>query len=267
MREIIVRGLSGLLYIALVLLAIFLHEMSFLVLFLIFGGLTLFEFLKLAGIRSYFPYVLLLTIVTCFCLYRINEGYHLLFLSAVIAVNLYLIKNLFIPSERKTNILQKYIHIIFYMIGGVVFSILLPSYQGEYVSYLIAGVFALIWVNDTFALIVGKSIGKHKLLERISPKKTIEGFVGGLVFSCIAAFFIFRSTELLSLGMWITVALIIAVFGTLGDLVQSQIKRQAGVKDSGQLMPGHGGVYDRLDSILFASPFIFLFLTLLDYVS
>jgi len=148
------------------------------------------------------------------------------------------------------------------MIGGVVFSILLPSYQGEYISYLIAGVFALIWVNDTFALIVGKSIGKHKLLERISPKKTIEGFVGGLVFSCVAAFFIFQSTELLSLSVWITIAIITAVFGTLGDLVQSQIKRQAGVKDSGQLMPGHGGIYDRLDSILFASPFIFLSVTI-----
>ena len=267
MREIIVRGLSGLLYIALVLLAIFSHEISFLVLFLIFGVLSLFEFLKLVEVRSYFPYVLLLVIVTCFCFYHVNEGYHLLFLSVVIGVNLCLIKNLFIPSEHKSNILKKYMHIIFYMIGGVVFSILLPSYQGEYISYLIAGIFALIWVNDTFALIVGKSIGKHKLLERISPKKTIEGFVGGLVFSCVAAFFIFQSTELLSLSVWITIAIITAVFGTLGDLVQSQIKRQAGVKDSGQLMPGHGGIYDRLDSILFASPFIFLFLKLLDYVS
>ena len=153
------------------------------------------------------------------------------------------------------------------MIGGVVFTILLPSYGGEYTSYLVAGVFALIWINDTFAFIVGKSIGKHKLLERISPKKTIEGFVGGAVFACVASFFIFKVTGLLSIGLWVTVAVVTAIFGTLGDLIQSQIKRQARVKDSGQLMPGHGGIYDRLDSILFASPFIFLFLILLDYVS
>ena len=267
MREVIVRGLSGLLYVALLLLAIFSYEMSFLILFLVFGGLSLFEFLKLIGIRSYLPYGLLILLVTCFCYIEIDYGFTLFFLSAVVCVNLYLIKNLIKPSGHQLNIIQKYIYTSFYIIGGVVFTILLPSYKGEYTSYLVAGVFALIWINDTFAFIVGKSIGKHKLLERISPKKTIEGFVGGAVFACISAIFIFKITGLLSLGLWITVALVTAIFGTLGDLIQSQIKRQAGVKDSGQLMPGHGGIYDRLDSILFASPFIFLFLIVLDYVS
>ena len=109
-------------------------------------------------------------------------------------------------------------------------------------------------------------MGKHKLLERISPKKTIEGFVGGLVFACIASVFIYQYTDLLSVGLWLTVAVTTSVFGTLGDLIQSQLKRQAGVKDSGQLMPGHGGIYDRLDSIIFASPFIYLFLIILEYV-
>lgn len=267
MREVIVRGLSGLLYVALLLLAIFSYELSFLILFLIFGALSIFEFLKLMKIRSYLPYLLLLLFVGGFCYVKIDYDFSLFFLSAVVGVNLYLIKNLIKPSGNKLNILQKYIYLVFYMIGGVVFTILLPSYMGEYTSYLVAGVFALIWINDTFAFIVGKSLGKHKLLERISPKKTIEGFVGGVVFACIAAIFIFKITGLLSLGLWITVALVTAIFGTLGDLIQSQIKRQAGVKDSGQLMPGHGGIYDRLDSILFASPFIFLFLILLDYVS
>jgi len=267
MREVIVRGLSGLLYVALLLLAIFSYETIFLLLFLVFGVLTLYEFLKLIKIKSYLPYILLLGFVALFCFYKVEETYQLLLLSIVIGVNLYLIKNLIRPSQQPRTIVKKYLLIIFYMIGGVVFTILLPSYGGEYTSYLVAGVFALIWINDTFAFIVGKSIGKHKLLERISPKKTIEGFVGGAVFACIASFFIFKITGLLSIGLWVTVALVTAVFGTLGDLIQSQIKRQAGVKDSGQLMPGHGGIYDRLDSILFASPFIFLFLILLDYVS
>lgn len=267
MREIIVRGLSGLLYVALLLLAIFSYETIFLVLFLVFGVLSLHEFLKLIKVKSLFPYLLLIGFVVLFCFYRVQETFQMLLLSFVIGINLYLIKNLIRPSEQPRTILQKYILIVFYMIGGVVFTILLPSYQGEYTSYLVAGVFALIWINDTFAFIVGKSIGKHKLLERISPKKTIEGFVGGALFACLASIFIFKSTGLLSLGLWITVAVVTAIFGTMGDLIQSQIKRQAGVKDSGQLMPGHGGIYDRLDSVLFASPFIFLFLILLDYVS
>ena len=113
---------------------------------------------------------------------------------------------------------------------------------------------------------VGKNLGKRKLFERISPKKTIEGFVGGLVFCCIASIVFYLFTDLLSLGLWITVAIVTAVFGTIGDLIQSQLKRQAGVKDSGKIMPGHGGLYDRLDSIVFAAPFLYLFLIVLDYV-
>jgi phosphatidate cytidylyltransferase len=266
MREVIIRALSGLLYVALLLLAIFSLENVYLILFLVFGGLTLYEFLKLIKIRSYIPYFLLLCSTVVFCYFKWSQGANLLLLALTITVNLYLIKNLIRPSERYITISQKYGYTLFYIIGGVIFTILLPSYQGEYTSYLVASVFALIWINDTFAFIVGKSIGKHKLLERISPKKTIEGFVGGLFFACIASIFIYQYTDLLSLGLWLTVAVTTSVFGTLGDLIQSQLKRQAGVKDSGQLMPGHGGIYDRLDSIIFASPFIYLFLIILEYV-
>ncbi|MFT5750691.1 MAG: phosphatidate cytidylyltransferase [Flavobacteriales bacterium] len=266
MREVIIRALSGLLYVALLLLAIFSLENVYLILFLVFGGFTLYEFLKLIKIKSFLPYFLLLGATAFFCYFKWSQWAALLFLTLTITVNLYLIKNLIRPSEGYITISQKYGYTLFYIIGGVVFTILLPSYQGEYTSYLVASVFALIWINDTFAFIVGKSIGKHKLLERISPKKTIEGFIGGLVFACIASVFIYQFTGLLSLGLWLTVAVTCAVFGTLGDLIQSQLKRQAGVKDSGQLMPGHGGIYDRLDSIIFASPFIYLFLIILEYV-
>lgn len=267
MREVFIRALSGLLYVAFLLLAIFSLENIYLVLILVFGAMCLFEFLKLVQIKSYLPYLLLIAVTLVFCYYKLFKGVTLVFLSITIMTNLYLIKNLIRPSERYITIAQKYIYLLFYIIGGFMFTILLPSYKGEYTSYLVASVFALIWINDTFAFIVGKSIGKHKLLERISPKKTIEGFLGGLVFSCIASVFIYKFTGLLSIQLWMTVAVVTSVFGTLGDLIQSQLKRQAGVKDSGQLMPGHGGIYDRLDSIIFASPFIYLFLIVLDYVS
>ncbi len=266
MREVLIRALSGILYVALLLLAIFSLEHIYLVLFLIFGGICLYEFLKLVGIRSLLPYLLLLVATAVFCYYKWSPDATLIFLVLTITVNSYLIKNLIRPSQRYITVAQKYGYTLFYIIGGIVFTILLPSYRGEYTSYLVASVFALIWINDTFAFIVGKSIGKHKLLERISPKKTIEGFLGGLFFACVASVFIYQFTGLLSLSLWLTVAATTSIFGTLGDLIQSQLKRQAGVKDSGQLMPGHGGLYDRLDSILFASPFIYLFLILLEYV-
>ena len=267
MREVFIRALSGLLYVAFLLLAIFSWENSFLILILIFGGMCLYEYLKLVHVKSFLPYILLVAAVLAFCCFELPKEVMLVFLTITIMTNLYLIKNLIKPSERYITVPQKYIYLLFYIIGGFVFTILLPSYQGEYTSYLVASVFALIWINDTFAFIVGKSIGKHKLLERISPKKTIEGFLGGLVFSCIASVFIYKFTGLLSIQLWVTVAIVTSVFGTLGDLIQSQLKRQAGVKDSGQLMPGHGGIYDRLDSIIFASPFIYLFLIVLEYVS
>lgn len=117
------------------------------------------------------------------------------------------------------------------------------------------------------AYMVGKSFGKHKLIERISPNKTVEGFLGGIAGSMLAAFIIFNFTELYELWVWICLALIASLFGTIGDLVQSKFKRQAGVKDSGSLMPGHGGLYDRLDSIMYASPFLYAFLLIVDYVS
>ncbi len=267
MREVIIRGLSGLLYVALLLLAIFSYETSFLILFLTFGGFTLYEFLKLVNVKSYLPYAVMLALVLLLCVFGLGEKTILLYLTLVVCVNLFLIKKLINPGGSRITNVQKYAYSTFYISGGVVFTILLPSYGGEYTSYLVAGVFALIWINDTFAFIVGKSIGKHKLLERISPKKTVEGFVGGAVFSCLASIFIYKFTGLLSISLWITVAVVTAIFGTVGDLIQSQLKRQAGVKDSGQLMPGHGGIYDRLDSIIFASPFIYLFLIVLEYVS
>ena len=154
-----------------------------------------------------------------------------------------------------------------YIIGGFIFLTRIAFSDEEFKPQIIVGVFALIWCNDTFAYIVGKSLGKNKLLERVSPKKTIEGFFGGLIAAIIAGLIIFNVLDLYTLGIWISLGVIASVFGTIGDLVQSNYKRQAGVKDSGNLMPGHGGLYDRLDSVIYASPFIYAFLQLITYVS
>ena len=127
---------------------------------------------------------------------------------------------------------------------------------------LVLMVFALIWVNDTFAYLTGRLLGKHKLFERISPGKTIEGSVGGLVFTLAGIMVFSHYVDWLPMGTAIGMGLIAVVFGTLGDLCESMLKRQAGVKDSGKLIPGHGGILDRFDSVLFAVPFVFVFLLL-----
>ncbi len=129
----------------------------------------------------------------------------------------------------------------------------------------------LIWVNDIFAYLTGVSIGRHKLFERISPKKTIEGSIGGAVFTMLIAYLlnrfvlnVFFFDNYLNDKQVLFLALGVVVFGTLGDLTESMMKRHAGVKDSGSLIPGHGGILDRFDATFMAIPFIFIYLTLIN---
>jgi phosphatidate cytidylyltransferase len=121
-------------------------------------------------------------------------------------------------------------------------------------------ILSIIWVNDSFAFLVGKNFGKNKLFPSVSPKKTIEGFLGGLIFSLIAAIIISKFNLDFSMLNWMVIGVIVSVIGTIGDLVESKFKRQAKIKDSGNIMPGHGGILDRLDSLLFAAPFVYLYI-------
>lgn len=128
-------------------------------------------------------------------------------------------------------------------------------------KYLLIVLFCLIWINDIFAYLTGMAIGKHKLFERISPKKTIEGSVGGLVMTILTAFLV-NHYWLHIMGDWkmMGMAMVVVVFGSLGDLCESMMKRQAGVKDSGNVIPGHGGILDRFDATFLAVPFVYCYL-------
>lgn len=130
-------------------------------------------------------------------------------------------------------------------------------------SGIILGFFAILWLNDTGAYFVGSLIGKHRLFERISPKKSWEGSIGGGIVALLTAWGLSFLSIQYNLWQWLVIALVIIVFGTLGDLVESMLKRSVGVKDSGNLLPGHGGLLDRFDAVLLASPFVYLLLTFL----
>ncbi len=121
--------------------------------------------------------------------------------------------------------------------------------------------FVLIWSSDTFAYLTGKFFGKHKMAPRISPKKTWEGFAGGVVLTLILGFFVEQYFPELR-GNWMMVGFLVSVFAPLGDLVESQLKRSFAVKDSGNIIPGHGGVLDRLDSFIICAPVIYLYFIL-----
>lgn len=268
MKEFGVRLLSGILYAALLVGAMFLSETTFLVLFSILGLLLIFELQKLLIVKTYLAYFIFLVALLAFSYYKFNLNATYVLLIATLFVNAVLIKDLIVINKIPLFNKKKYIVIIFYLIGSLIFLTLIPSTQGYFAPEVIFGCFALVWFNDSFAYIIGKNFGKHKLYERISPKKSVEGFIGGLVFSIFGAWIVLLLTKELSLMHWMVIAVIISIFGTLGDLIQSKFKRQAGAKNSGTIMPGHGGLFDRLDSILFASPFIYTYLELVNtYVS
>ncbi|HAP00533.1 MAG TPA: phosphatidate cytidylyltransferase [Bacteroidetes bacterium] len=126
----------------------------------------------------------------------------------------------------------------------------------------VLGLILLIWANDTFAYLIGSLIGKHKMFPSISPKKSWEGFAGGVIFSFAAAWIISLWLKTLSLENWMVITAIASVIGTTGDLFESMIKRNLGIKDSGNFLPGHGGFLDRFDAFIFCIPFVFAYLML-----
>jgi len=273
MKELVVRAISGALYIALFLLTLY-SENALIALFFVFGIICMLEFNRLIKLKSLIPFIIFVLLYGVFGFWQnvmnTNKGFdeatqilHVI----TIFVQLILIKDLF--SEKNIPLFQskRFIITTFYLASGFIFLVLIADYYTVYNPNILLGSFILVWVNDSFAYLIGKNFGKQKLFPSVSPKKTVEGFLGGLFFACIASYFIAIYSQTLNFTNWLILAIIISVFGTIGDLIESKFKRQASVKDSGVIMPGHGGLLDRLDSIIFAAPFIYLFLRILKYVS
>ncbi|HSD13535.1 MAG TPA: phosphatidate cytidylyltransferase [Flavobacterium sp.] len=276
MHENVTRTISGLLYILILVSATLYSEYSFILLFGLFMIITVSEFSKLIHLKQNLPILLaLISFILFFCSPKNNFNTDILLCLAALFVSVNLIADLFVENRRpKNDKMSKYVSLFGYIIIPSILLmktpfIVMDFYQKSGVDFnpkIIIGIFILIWTNDTFAYITGKSFGKHKLFERISPKKTIEGFVGGLVFTMIGSYILSYFFTFLTPVIWICTGLIVGLFGTIGDLIESRFKRVAGVKDSGKIMPGHGGILDRLDSVIFAIPFLYLFYQILNYV-
>ena len=150
---------------------------------------------------------------------------------------------------------------------GCFFIIAIGGNTDQYKPKNVLLFFVLIWTNNSFAYLIGKKVGKNPLFSRISPNKTWEGFFGGLAFSLLVIYFFRQFHSEFSIGFYMIITFIVSVLSTTGDLIQSRFKRYANVKDSGSLIPGHGGFFDRMDSAIFVAPWFYLIIHLKEYVS
>lgn len=278
MNETLTRSLSGLVYIIVLISAIFYSDngYSFAILMFIFAGISCWEFnkiLNIKGIRVYFQLIVLaafthITLATDITDKNNASTAFLIFAITTLVTHLYLTYNLLkLKRINNESILKQQLPLLYVLIPFSLLTLTPFIINNTYNPFIILGVLLIIWSNDTFAYLVGKNFGKRKLYEKISPKKTIEGFAGGMLFGLIAALIIAITTESLTIPHWIVLSIIISFSGTAGDLVASKFKREANIKDSSNLIPGHGGFLDRLDSLIFVSSFVYLYLQLINYVS
>lgn len=163
------------------------------------------------------------------------------------------------PFDQIAKTLLGYLYVIipFSLFTGLGYLV-----NGEYSYELPLGFLFLLWANDSGAYVFGITLGKNRLFERISPKKSWEGFFGGLIIAALAAFILSKYFTSIETIHWIIISIIIVVFGTMGDLVESMLKRSKDIKDSGTILPGHGGVLDRFDGLLLAAPLVYAYLHL-----
>jgi len=239
----------------------------------LFAGISCWEFnnlLKINNTRAFFQ----LVIVAYFTYLTLKEEtfsssiVFFILAAGTLITHLFLTKNLFqLKKVNENSILKQQLPLLYVIIPFSLLTLAPSIIDNTYNPYIIFGILIIIWSNDTFAYLIGKNFGKRKLFEKISPKKTIEGFVGGMVFGTISALIIAYTTSSLSIFNWMVLSIIISIFGTIGDLVASKFKREANIKDSSNLIPGHGGFLDRLDSLIFVSSFVYLYLQLINYVS
>lgn len=279
MKKLFVRTVTGMVYVAVIVLAMTLHPYAYLTLFMLVVGLSLHEFHTLiwhnngTEASTLYPpknFSRWLEIAGGIYLFAASFFYangrmseiiyapYLLFLIFILIAGLYHKRENPVNRWAMTLFLQFYCAGLFSMLNFVMFDPVDKTYH-PYYGLLI---FIFIWLNDTGAYIVGTAFGKHRLFPRVSPMKSWEGFAGGLVIAWIAALALAGSYPEVSWYHWMAFATMIVVFGTWGDLVESLIKRTYGVKDSGTLLPGHGGILDRFDSMMLATPAIWLYLRL-----
>lgn len=269
MKNFFQRTLTAAAFVAVLLSCTFYSHITFSVLFCVITLIGTWEFYELAEKNeSDAPQKVMGTLTAgvlfatnaIFCMTRLNIRILLFifpFIFMIFILELYRQK-----EEPLRNIAITILGIIYVALPFTLLNYILTC-KGNYAAQILIGFFFILWSNDTGAYLTGSIMGKHKLFARISPGKTWEGSIGGAIISYAVVFVISKWFTILSLRDWLVIGTLLILVGTMGDLVESLFKRSKNVKDSGTLLPGHGGILDRFDSLLMATPFVFTYLYLI----
>lgn len=266
LNNLIVRTLSGAFFVALVIAAILLGQVYFAVVFGVITAWAVFEFHKITNHQPEIEVPVWVSVLGAALLFATSYLYAsgtLLYPSYSVYGLLLILVFLSELYRNKQNPIHNWTYFIFGQIYvALPFSLLnFILFVESYNPIILLAVFATIWVNDTGAYLVGITFGKHRLFERVSPKKSWEGFFGGAILTLGSGYLFSIYIPELSLWQWLFFSEIVVVFGTFGDLMESLLKRTIHVKDSGTAIPGHGGLLDRFDSMLLVAPAIYIFLS------
>lgn len=282
-NNFIQRAITGIIFVGVLIGCILGGPISFSLLFALITALTIHEFgviiskqpdveinkpiCMLAGVFLFFGFAYL----------GVMPGQTEILIPYLFLIIYLLVSELYLKKKNPLNnwayamMSQIYIALSFAMLNVLAYHSIgnegeLSNYQVQYNPILPLSIFIFTWINDTGAYCTGMLFGKHRLFERISPKKSWEGSIGGGVFSIIAAIVMAHYFPFMPISIWIGLALTVVIFGTLGDLTESLLKRTIGIKHSGNILPGHGGMLDRFDSTLMAVPAAVVYLYIISFI-
>lgn len=259
------RAITGFFFVLVMLASVLSGAYAFSIFFIVLSLFSLTEFYGLIGREKARPdrmggILLGGAIFLAFAAFNLHLVRSFILLLPIPFLAFIYIRELYQKNEQPFyNISLTFLGVI-YAVVPFVFFFNLGFLGGDYQYYLPMSFLFMLWANDTGAYLVGMKLGKTKLFERHSPKKTWEGFIGGVLLSIVVGLILHQYYPNLNGWKWCTIAVIVSVFGTWGDLTESMLKRSFQVKDSGSLLPGHGGLLDRFDGLLLAAPLVYCFL-------
>ena len=267
MTNFINRSFIALIYSSIFLVCLFYNSTAFSVLGVVITILVIREFSRICNLSIIKSLIGIVTYILLIYFLNNNNELSYILLAISILTNIYLLFNLLMNKSFRFKKIPSFLLLLFHITLSLFFLFQLPilnnSYEPTYILFLLI----IVWTSDSAGYFFGIKYGKRKLMKSISPKKTVEGLVASLFFSMIISLIFGYIINYKNLIEIVVIGFFVSVFGSAGDLIESKFKRQSGMKDSGNLLKSHGGIYDRLDSLIFTAPFIYLlyFLNILNF--